>query len=259
MSSSFQHYARYYDLLYRDKDYAGEARFIHDAVRRHLPDAASLFELGCGTGRHALEFARLGYRVGGIDLSEGMVAQSRQLYAAQAPELAARLSASVGDVRRHREPARHDVVLSLFHVVNYQTTDADLAAAMETAASLTRPGGVFLFDFWYGPAVLADPPQVRVRRLEDDVIRVVRIAEPVMHPNENRVDVNYHVFARDKSTGAVDEVRETHGMRYLFLPEMHGLLARAGFAALETGAWLRTDRPLGKDTWYGWLIARRLG
>lgn len=257
MSGNFRYYARYYDLLYRDKDYAGEAAFIHQLVRRHRPAAATLFEMGCGTGKHALEFARLGYQAGGIDLSEDMVARSRALHAGQPPALAARLSARVGDVRHHRESAQFDAVLSLFHVINYQTTDADLEATMATAASLTRPGGVFLFDFWYGPAVLSDPPCVRVRRLEDDVIGVVRIAEPVMHPNTNRVDVNYHVFATEKATGVVTEVRETHAMRYLFLPEMNALLARAGFQSLETGAWLKTDKPLGTDTWYGWMIARR--
>ena len=34
------------------------------------------------------------------------------------------------------------------------------------------------------------------------------------------VNVNFHVFVRDKATGAVSEHREEHGVRYLFLPEL---------------------------------------
>ena len=44
--SVFGPYARYYDLLYRDKDYAAEARFVADLVRAHAPRANRLLELG---------------------------------------------------------------------------------------------------------------------------------------------------------------------------------------------------------------------
>jgi SAM-dependent methyltransferase len=255
--SVFAHYARYYDLLYRDKDYAAEAAFVHGLIQQHAPGSRAVLELGCGTGRHAVELARLGYTVDGIDLSAEMVSRAQALYAAQGPELAARLTAAEGDIRSHRQPGRFDAVLSLFHVVNYQTRQEDLLAAMATAAAHVRPGGIFGFDFWYGPAVLADPPRVRVRRLEDDVIAVTRIAEPESRPNENRVEVNYHIFVREKATGACTEVRETHAMRYLFLPEMQQLLDHAGFTPLASGAWPSREKPLGLDTWYGWMVARR--
>ena len=51
-----------------------------------------------------------------------------------------------------------------------------------TAAKHLKPNGVFIFDFWYGPGVLTDPPVVRLKRLENEEIEVLRIAEPVMHP-----------------------------------------------------------------------------
>jgi prepilin-type N-terminal cleavage/methylation domain-containing protein len=252
----FEHYARYYDLLYRDKDYAAESRFVHGLVQAHAPRAALLFELGCGTGRHALEFARLGYRVAGIDRSAEMVELAAALYTSQPAEIAARLQAKIGDVRSHREGGEFDAVVSLFHVINYQTSADDLTAMMATAAAHLRSGGVFLFDFWYGPAVLTDPPRVRVRRLQDKVIDVTRIAEPELQANENRVDVHYRVLVREPKTGVGTEIRETHGMRYLFLPEIEALLAGAGFTLQATGAWPHPDRPLGMHTWYGWALAR---
>lgn len=36
-----------------------------------------ILDMGCGTGRHAIELARRGYRVTGVDLSSGMLAQAR--------------------------------------------------------------------------------------------------------------------------------------------------------------------------------------
>jgi hypothetical protein len=39
--SVFAGYYRYYDLLYRDKDYAAEVRCVHDILRKHAPGVHS--------------------------------------------------------------------------------------------------------------------------------------------------------------------------------------------------------------------------
>ncbi|MGO8176209.1 SAM-dependent methyltransferase, partial [Rhizobium ruizarguesonis] len=65
---------------------------------------------------------------------------------------------------------------------------------METVSNHLEDGGIFIFDFWYGPAVLWQRPSTRVKRLENDEISVVRVAESVVHDAENIVDVNYTIF-----------------------------------------------------------------
>jgi SAM-dependent methyltransferase len=155
--SVFNHYARYYDLLYRDKDYAGEARFVHDQFAQHGLAAGRLLELGCGTGRHAVEFAKLGWSVDGVDLSQAMVAQAQERARQQQPEITSRIQFQQGDLRSADTGQTYDAIISLFHVMSYQTSNADLAAAVATAAAHLRTGGLFLFDFWYGPAVLRAP------------------------------------------------------------------------------------------------------
>jgi ubiquinone/menaquinone biosynthesis C-methylase UbiE len=76
----FSNYARYYDLLYQDKDYAGEANFIHGLIQKHTPNVRKIQELGCGTGKHAELFFKMGYEVLGIDISYDMLeAANRRL------------------------------------------------------------------------------------------------------------------------------------------------------------------------------------
>lgn len=256
-SGVFDQYARYYDLLYRDKDYAGEARFVSERLKAHGVSGQELLELGCGTGRHALEFARLGYRVTGVDLSENMVKHARERARGLSPDLGAYLQFTAGDVRTVRLEQIFDAVISLFHVMSYQTTTEDLRAAIKTAFTHLKPGGVFLFDFWYGPAVVVDPPVVRVKRLEDADLEVTRIAEPSIQAEQQCVVVNYHVFLKIKLTGGLSEVRESHPMRYLFLPELTQLLSEQGFAVLDSGGWC-SQRPLGEDTWFGYVAAKRI-
>lgn len=245
----FNAYASYYDLLYRDKDYSAEAEYVAAHIRKQTPKAKRILELGCGTGVHAEHLARMGYTVHGVDMSEAMLARAEARKAALPPDVAARLSFGIGDVRTVRTGETYDAVISLFHVMSYQTTNVDLKAAFETASVHLQSGGLFLFDFWYGPAVLTQKPEVRIKRLENDEIKVIRIAEPMMHVNDNVVDVNYTVFIEVKVTGQVEQINETHQMRYLFLPEMQCYFS-GKFEEAGSYAWM-TDDSLNVDTWGG--------
>ena len=255
MDATFGDYARYYNLLYRDKDYAGEVDFIVEALARAGNRPKSLLDLGCGTGRHALELARRGMAVTGVDRSEEMLALGRQGLAAAAPlpegTAAPRLVA--GDVRTVRLDRRFEAVTSLFHVFSYQLTEEDALALLVTAREHLEPGGHFLFDFWHGPGVLSDPPVRREKIMEDEAIRVRREAVPTMHPLDDAVDVTYHVTLTDKAAGGVSRLSETHRMRYWFLPELRYLARQAGFTPVEAGAWSGFTPP-ACATWYAWML-----
>lgn len=252
----FGHLARCYDLLYGDKDYAGEAGFAHGLLQKHAPGVRTILELGCGTGAHAVHLVKEGYEIHGVDLSTEMLARGRERLAQLPPELAAGLTFSQGDLRTLRQGRTFDAVIALFHVLSYQPTNQDLQAAFATAREHLHPGGVFIFDFWYGPAVLTDRPAVRVKRVEDDVIRVTRIAEPVLQINDNLVEVHYQFFVQDKAGGSFETFQESHRMRYLFKPEVARLFAEHEFIPLECGEWL-TGREPGGDTWGVYAVGRK--
>ena len=253
--SVFGNYARYYDLLYRDKDYVGEAQFIHRLIKTYAPNAQNILELGCGTGNHAVLLAKEGYQIHGVDFSQEMLQKADSRLCQLPPDLTSQLKFSQGDIRQVRLNQIFDVVISLFHVISYQTTNDDLLAAFETVKQHLKPGGIFIFDVWYGPAVLTERPTVRIKRLEDEEILITRIAEPVMHPNENLVDVNYQVFIKDKSSDAVEELQETHRMRYLFKPEVQLLLRESQMQIVTCREWM-SDQEASWNTWGVYFIGR---
>ncbi|MFB2837562.1 class I SAM-dependent DNA methyltransferase [Floridanema evergladense] len=253
----FANYARYYNLLYQDKDYAGEVQFIHKLLQNFAPDTQSILELGCGTGRHAALLAELGYEVYGVDFSADMLEQAEKSLVNLDPAVASKLKFARADMRTVRLDRQFDAIISLFHVISYQTTNQDLQAAFATAKAHLKPGGVLIFDCWYGPAVLSDRPTVRVKRLEDEEILVTRIAEPVMYPNNNLVDVKYQVFIKNKSNGTVEELQEIHKMRYLFKPEIEVLLSQNQIELLAFKEWL-TDKDPGFETWGVYFIGKSI-
>lgn len=252
----FDAYASYYDLLYQDKNYSAEAEYVNSRIRDYAPDAGHILELGCGTGAHAEYLAQMGYTVLGVDMSEEMLSKAEARKLDLPPEVSARLSFQPGDVRSVRTGRTFDAVISLFHVMSYLPTNEDLAATFETAAIHLTSGGLFLFDFWYGPAVLTQQPETRIKRLENSQIEVTRIAEPELFVNSNLVDVNYEVFVKDKNTKIIEKLNETHRMRYFFLPELERYRCCI-WQELVSEEWL-SGNSLTAKSWSGMQLLSRL-
>ncbi len=250
--SVFDKYAQYYDLLYQDKAYDQEVDYIDSLIRKRHAAASSVLDLGCGSGRHARFLVERGYQVTGVDLSEQMLDVARSNPYGQD------VSFHQGDVRSVRLHQRFDVVVSLFHVMSYVTTNDDLKAAFRTVVEHLNPCGLFIFDLWYGPAVLHQAPEVRVKRIEDSQIEITRIAVPRLLVNDNCVEVNYQLFVRDHRTDLIDEFQEHHRVRYLFLPELDELLSSAGLRTEFVHEWL-TDRAPTIDSWSVCLGAKFVG
>lgn len=246
--SVFDAYSRYYDLLYRDKDYAAEVEYIVGLLAGHGILGRELLEFGSGTGKHGRLLAEHGYRVTGIERSAEMVAQAKATEG---------FSCQQGDICTVQLGRTFDAVLSLFHVVSYLVSNEALRAVFARAAEHLNPSGLFIFDIWYSPAVYAQRPEVRVKRMTDGAIEITRIAEPAIFPNENRVDVNYTVFARDLATGVYQTFTETHPMRHFSLPELDLLAEMSGFERLAAEAFLLGDEP-GEGTWGVCLVLRKI-
>ena len=167
-----------------------------------------------------------------------------------------KIKLSHGDIRTIRLEKQFDAVISLFHVMSYQPENEDLNKVFQNAKIHLKSGGIFLFDCWYGPGVLTDRPTIRIKRLQDDKLMITRIAEPVMYVNENRVDVNYQVFIKDKNSGAVEEINECHKMRYLFTPEIKEFFLKAGMNMIGCYEFM-TYKQTSYNTWNVVFIGRR--
>ncbi len=249
----FQDYAKYYDLLYQDKDYQGEADFIDKLLTTFNHDKPSrLLELGSGTGKHALALAKKGYEIDAIDISPTMLEIAGNLL--RDSEVANKVSFQLGDVRHLNLNKKYDAAISLFHVLSYQVTQQDLMAMFSTVKKHVEPGGIFIFDCWYGPAVLDQKPTVRYKTLKNADLQIERVAEPTLDVNTNTVKVHYHLYIKEKEKPYI-KMEETHLMRYLFLPEIEQLCAQFGMTLLSHFEWL-TEQPLSEKTWGACFVVR---
>lgn len=225
----FNDYAYYYNAFYKEKDYKEEAAQVDFLLNKYGQNVRKVLNFGCGTGRHDIELEKKGYQCTGIDMSPLMVEIARK----NAELENSSMEFLEGDIRRFESKCQYDAVISLFHVMSYQTGNEDILAAFQSARKSLHAGGIFIFDTWYGPGVLSDKPVLRIREAEDEENRLVRIAKPIMHDKENTVDVCYEVFVVNKETDKVRIIKELHSMRYFFKPELKFLLHNAGFELVD--------------------------
>jgi SAM-dependent methyltransferase len=247
----FDEYAHYYDLLYRDKDYIGEANYIDSLIKKYNSKAEKILDLGCGTGKHAELLAQKGYKVHGVDMSEGML---KEAYART--EHNPQLSFTLSNIQEFDLKEKFDVVTALFHVMSYQTTNEALKKVFNNTYDHLKKDGLFIFDCWYGPAVLTEKPEIRVKRLESEKIKVTRIAEPMLRENDNIVEVYYDVFIKDIKSNIIKEIKEIHIMRYFFMQEIEKFITNNGFVIVDKFEFL-SNKPLDKSTWGSCYVAKK--
>jgi SAM-dependent methyltransferase len=244
--SNFSQYSAYYDLLYADKDYSAEAAYVARTLRSAAAATRTVLELGSGTGRHGRLLAGLGFEVHGVERSAAMAAEAARTCAQSVN--GGSFTCELGDLRAFHAGRRFDAVVSLFHVISYQTRDDDLAAAFRTAAGHLQAGGLFLFDVWHGPAVLTQRPAVRTKEVADERRRVRRTATPALDIASGTVRVIYEMACEDLATGERVRFSEEHLMRYLFADEIDRLAHGAGFDIVRSEEFLTAAAP-SPATW----------
>ena len=138
--------------------------------------------------------------------------------------------------------------------MSYQNENTDVLLTFKSAREALDKDGIFLFDTWYGPGVLSDKPGIRVKEIENDEKKLIRIAKPIMYDIKNVVDVCYEIFVLDKKYGQIKQFKEVHSMRYFFRPELEYMLELSGFR-LISNLDCRTLDKTSFNSWTSYFIA----
>ena len=243
-------HARHYDVVYRDKPYADEARFVDSLLRDAGVTRSRLLDVACGTGRHAAHFAALGWDVTGVDLSDELLEQ-------------ARLSSTA---RFERQDMREldvkggpfNAVTCLFDSIGYALDDAGVVATLAAAGRHLAPAGALVLEFLHAPALLRDASALRVRRfsLSDDGDELVRISRTRVDEQRDVMEVEFELLEL-RTDGTYDRWLETQRNRFFSVSEMCALLERAGFEVVRLVPAYRDGDRMDDETFHGIAVARR--
>ncbi len=247
----FERYATIYDDIYETKDYPAECDFLEKIFKKHHSGPVrTILDAGCGTGGHCLILASRGYTVDAVDRSIEM------LNIARSKPLAHSVTFHQGDLRGFDLGKSVDVVVAMFAVMSYMTANHDLFKAFETCARHLKPGGLFVFDSWFGPAVYRDPLEERMKEINRGDVRIIRFTQPELDPIKQVVAVKFKVMVI-KDRQVADEFDEVHVVRPLFVQEVVRLGEETGLELVEACPFMKPGEPLDQDTWSSCFVLRR--
>jgi len=208
-------FGRDYLEVYSHRDKAEAIEQI-DLVERVLNPSvgARVLDLCCGAGRHAVELARRGYRVVGVDLSGELLAEARK----EADKAGVSVRFLECDMRNVVEPGGFDVVVNFFTSFGYFESDEENLAALRAIRTSLRPGGGWIIDYLNRDWVIRTLVPHDERRIGD-----------IQLTQERRIDAERNRIIKTLTLRRGEHVRVyTESVRMYGLPELIGLTERAG-------------------------------
>ena len=197
--------AELYDAIYGDKDYAGEARQVHEVIQRlGRSGGRALLDVACGTGVHLSHF-RAWYDVAGVELNDGMLAIARRRLPG--------VPLHQGDMAEFRLARRFDAITCLFSAIGYVRTVERLRRAVANLARHLAPGGVLVVEPWLFPDVYK-PGHIHGQFVDRPALKVARVGRSGLEGNLSVLDLHYLVA----TPSGVDRFTERHEIG-LFAPE----------------------------------------
>lgn len=183
-----------------------------------------ILDLPCGQGRHAIELARRGYEVTGVDLSPYMLGVARE----RAEAGGVRVRWLAGDMRQPLPGQTFDLVLNLFTSFGYFADEADDRRVVRAAASMLEPGGRFLLEVINGDRVMGNFQE----REWFTVGQTAVIERRSLEQSTRRM-----VVERTVSSTNGDET-SVHAVRLYSGPALKTMLDAAGFGRVQLyGDW----------------------
>jgi len=247
----FDRIAEYYDVLHDDVDYPAECTLLETVFSRFLPrQPASLLDLGCGTGNHALILAKRGYRITGLDASAGMLRVARAKARGRP-----KLTFLRADMRRFDLGRTFDAAVCMDGAFTHLLTERDILAHFRVVRRHLGPDGIYVFEFAQalkreteGPGwIYHEPP-----------VEIVWLYDLAFDRGRHLLTAQNRFFAFD-----ADRIRRSfvnsYSTRVTSLPALRRLLAHAGMRLIgvystDEGSRLR---PLRGDDPLPLAVAKR--
>jgi SAM-dependent methyltransferase len=146
----------YYHILYKERNQEEAQLFMDNLVHYlNLPEEATILDLACGKGRHAIHLNQLGFNVLGADLSANSILEANK-------SANATLHFKEHDMREPFEE-KFDAIFNLFTSFGYFENPADNLKTLKAMKNSLTEYGFAVIDFMNVHQVLANliPEEVK--------------------------------------------------------------------------------------------------
>ena len=185
-----------------------------------------VFDLSCGDGRHAIEWARRGYQVTGLDLSAELLTRARE----RASEGDLNVRFIQGDMREIPYIESFDLLVNFFTSFGYFQEDDENKKVLQSIANALRPEGVFLMDYLSRDHVIQTLVAEDEKTVEGAILRQRRWISGDPDTVGSHVRINKHVNMTSQGESRTYE----ESVRMYTFEEMLAMTEEAGLSVTQS-------------------------
>lgn len=236
---AYSFFAGVYDALTANVGYSRRAEYFCSLLSENGIDGGLLLDLACGTGSLSAEFAKRGYNVTGVDLSEEMLSVAQQ----KAIESNLNILFLCQDMRSLDLYGTMDCAVCALDSINHLTEKSDVQKTFLGVSMFMNDGGLFIFDVntvYKHQNILADNAFVF------DCDDVFCAWQNSLEDDKRTVNINLDFFVENEN-GEYSRQTECFSERAYAPEEITDMLCEAGFTVISQFDELTENAPDAKS------------
>lgn len=216
MKALFQRLAKYYDKIYKWKEYQKEVEFIESLFKKFRGKVKHILDVACGTGNHAALLKERGYSILGVDINEEMLEIARQKVKD--------VEFIEGDMRQLKIGKKFDAVLCLFSSIAYNPSYGELEQTLKNFYYHLKEDGILVFDnaFWKETFVRGHST---VNTVDEENLKLARFSNSQVTEKNLKIVFTYLIKENERLDFDIDE----HVLGILEIKKVKKLMEKLGF------------------------------
>lgn len=150
-----------------------DAKNLFDLITKNIKieKGSKVLDLACGAGRHSILFAKNGFDVTAIDISDNLLTVARKT----AEKLELKIDFIKSDLRKFHTPEKFHLIINLFTSFGYFENDAENVEVIKNAFQHLADNGYFILDFFNINYLKNNLIPVSYDKIEDKIIKQERV------------------------------------------------------------------------------------
>ena len=139
IKDKYTDFAEHYDYVLKDIDYEEWFYYLKELMLTYNPQAESVLEIGCGTGKFGAKFSAEGYNIIGVDYSLEMLLSAKK-------RAKKNFKLVCADATKFSFKKNFDFIFCVHDTLNYILDMKQVELLLENAARCMHHESIFIFD-----------------------------------------------------------------------------------------------------------------
>ena len=210
--------SEYYPKVYRHRDESEAERLVSLILKNvNLERGSNILDMASGSGRHSIAFAKKGFNVTAIDISQRLISDAKQ----NAGKVFVDIDFVLSNILEYTDSKNYHLAVNLFTSIGYFENDIDNCKVLEKAYNFLHKGGYFVLDYFNKEYLLKNLVPTTV--FSENGLRITQ--NRTIQTNRVRKDISI-----DKN-GSVENFYES--VRLYSQVEIRNFLKSAGFTVCK--------------------------